>query len=110
MRICLSRWCFTVFDGAVCPSKIPRSPIKILLKGRKYMGRPKELHPLGKYRLRAPKDAEKDKAYPVELEYTWKRQIIRKTIMSLSRLRAGTITAIRYVAKFVQVMAMKPNA
>lgn len=33
------------------------------------MGRPKRQYPLGKYRLRAPKDAEKDKAYPVELEY-----------------------------------------
>ena len=43
------------------------------------MGRPKRLYPLGKYRLRVPKDAEKDKAYPVELEYTWNRQIIRKT-------------------------------
>ena len=43
------------------------------------MGRPKRIYPLGKYRLRAPKDAEKDKTYPVELEYTWNRQIIRKT-------------------------------
>ncbi len=43
------------------------------------MGRPKRLYPLGKYRLRVPKDAEKDKTYPVELEYTWNRQIIRKT-------------------------------
>lgn len=43
------------------------------------MGTPKKLYPLGKYRLRAPKDAEKDTAYPVELEYTWNRQIIRKS-------------------------------
>lgn len=43
------------------------------------MGRPKRLYPLGKYRLRAPKDADKDKTYPVEMEYTWNRQIIRKT-------------------------------
>ena len=43
------------------------------------MGRPKRLFPLGKYRLRMPKDPDKDKAYPVELEYTWNRQIIRKT-------------------------------
>ena len=41
------------------------------------MGRPKRLYPLGKYRLRSPKEV--DKAYPVELEYTWSRQIIRKT-------------------------------
>lgn len=43
------------------------------------MGRPKGLYPLGKYRLRTPKVADKEKAYPVELEYTWNRQIIRKT-------------------------------
>ena len=43
------------------------------------MGRPKRLYPLGRYRLRVPKDAEADKAYPVVLEYTWNRQIIRKT-------------------------------
>ena len=43
------------------------------------MGRPKRLYPLGKYRLRTPKVIEKDKAYPVELEYTWNRQVIRKS-------------------------------
>ena len=43
------------------------------------MGRPKRLYPLGKYRLRTPKEVDKEKAYPVELEYTWNRQIIRKT-------------------------------
>lgn len=43
------------------------------------MGRPKRLYPLGKYRLRTPKEVDKDKAYPVELEYTWNRQIMRKT-------------------------------
>ena len=43
------------------------------------MGRPKRLYPLGKYRLRTPKESEKNKAYPIELEYTWNRQIIRKT-------------------------------
>ena len=37
------------------------------------MGRPKRLYPLGKYRLRTPKEVDKDKAYPVELEYTWNR-------------------------------------
>ena len=40
------------------------------------MGRPKRLYPLGKYRLRTPKEVDKDKAYPVELEYTWNRRII----------------------------------
>lgn len=43
------------------------------------MGRPKRLYPLGKYRLRTPKEVDKNRAYPVELEYTWNRQIIRKT-------------------------------
>ena len=43
------------------------------------MGRPKRLYPLGKYRLRTPKEVDKEKAYPVELEYTWNRQVIRKT-------------------------------
>lgn len=43
------------------------------------MGRPKRLYPLGKYRLRTPKVIEKDKAYSVELEYTWNRQAIRKS-------------------------------
>lgn len=43
------------------------------------MGRPKRLYPLGRYRLRVPKDAEADKVYPVVLEYTWNREIIRKT-------------------------------
>ena len=43
------------------------------------MGRPKRLYPLGKYRLRTPKVIVKEKAYPIELEYTWNRQIIRKT-------------------------------
>lgn len=43
------------------------------------MGRPKRLYPLGKYRLRTSKVIDKEKAYPIELEYTWNRQIIRKT-------------------------------
>ena len=43
------------------------------------MGRPKRQYPLGKYRLRTPKEVDKEKAYPVELEYTWNRQVIRKT-------------------------------
>lgn len=43
------------------------------------MGRPKRLYPLGKYRLLIPKVIDKDKTYPVELEYTWNRQAIRKT-------------------------------
>lgn len=43
------------------------------------MGRTKRLYPLGKYRLRLPKNSVKDKAYPVDLEYTWNRKVIRKT-------------------------------
>ena len=34
---------------------------------------------MGKFRLRTPKVVDKEKAYPVELEYTWNRQVIRKT-------------------------------
>ena len=43
------------------------------------MGRPKRIYPLGKFRLRTPKNPEKEKAYPIELEYTWNRQIVRKS-------------------------------
>ena len=43
------------------------------------MGRPKRVYPLGRYRLRVPKDAQADKAYPVVLESTWYREIIRNT-------------------------------
>ena len=48
------------------------------------MGRPKRLYPLGKYRLRIPKEYDKNKAYPIELEYTWNRQIIRKTVSDIT--------------------------
>ena len=44
-----------------------------------YMGRPKRLYPHGKYRLRTPKQIEADKLYPLDLEYTWDRQVIRRT-------------------------------
>lgn len=43
------------------------------------MGRPKRLYPLGKYRLRTPKTIDKSKTYPIELEYTWNRQVLRKS-------------------------------
>ena len=43
------------------------------------MGRTKRLYPLGKYRLRLPKDPDKNKTYPVDIEYTWNRKVIRKT-------------------------------
>lgn len=43
------------------------------------MGRTKRLYPQGKFRLRLPKDPDKAKAYPVDIEYTWERKIIRKT-------------------------------
>lgn len=42
------------------------------------MGRPKRLYPLGRYRLRAPKNPQKDSRYAVDLEYTWNKCIIRK--------------------------------
>ena len=62
-----------VFYGLVCLSS------GILKQEEKHIGRAKRLYPLGRYRLRVPKDAEADKAYSVVLEYTWNRQIIRKT-------------------------------
>ena len=43
------------------------------------MGRPKRLYPLGKYRLHTPKTIDKSKTYPIELEYTWNRQVLRKS-------------------------------
>lgn len=42
------------------------------------MGRPKRAYPLGRFRLRVPKVVDKDKKYPIELEYTWNRKILRK--------------------------------
>ena len=49
------------------------------------MGRPKRTYPLGSFRLRVPKDADKDKKYPVELEYTWNRKVIRRNTNILVR-------------------------
>ena len=43
------------------------------------MGRPKRLYPLGKYRIRIRKGADKEKTYPIELEYTWGEETIRRT-------------------------------
>lgn len=43
------------------------------------MGRTKRLYPLGRYRLRVPKNPEKSKAYPVDIEYTWNRKVLRRT-------------------------------
>lgn len=34
---------------------------------------------MGKYRLRTPKTIGKSKTYPIELEYTWNRQVLRKS-------------------------------
>ena len=66
------------------------------------MGRPKRLYPLGKYRLRTPKVVDKEKAYPVELEYTWNRQVIRKTTNVFVKVADWN-------QKYVQVMAVNPN-
>lgn len=49
------------------------------------MGRPKRTYPLGSFRLRVPKDADKDKKYPIELEYTWNRKVIRRNTNILVR-------------------------
>ena len=43
------------------------------------MGRPKRLYPHGRYRLRTPRQIENDKPYPLDLEYTWDRQAVRRT-------------------------------
>ena len=43
------------------------------------MGRPKRLYPLGKYRMRIRKAVDKEKTYPLELEYTWGTGVIRRT-------------------------------
>ena len=43
------------------------------------MGRTKRQYPLGKFRLRTPRIPESGKAYAVDLEYTWERQVYRKT-------------------------------
>ena len=34
---------------------------------------------MGKYRLRTPKTIDKSKTYPIEMEYTWNRQVLRKS-------------------------------
>lgn len=43
------------------------------------MGRPKRLYPLGKYRIRIRKSDDKEKTYPIELEYTWGEDTARRT-------------------------------
>ena len=43
------------------------------------MGRPKRLYPLGKYRIRIRNGADKEKTYPIELEYTWGLDTVRRT-------------------------------
>lgn len=43
------------------------------------MARTKRLYPLGRYRHRVPKNPDQATAYPVDIEYTWNRKIIRKT-------------------------------
>lgn len=74
-----------MFYGAVWRGLFVYNSISLFLlrntnNGRKKrIVRPKRLYSLGKYRLRTPKVVDKEKAYPVELEYTWSRQIIRKT-------------------------------
>ncbi|GEM_PF-5180520 len=73
------------------------------------MGRPKRLYPLGKYRFRTPKEVDKEKAYPVELEYTWNRQIIRKTTNVFAKVPTVIRTAIKDVASYAQAMAANTN-
>lgn len=42
------------------------------------MSKVKRPYPLGKYRLRVPKIINEEKAYSVDIEYTWNRQAYRK--------------------------------
>ena len=79
--VCLSKLRFFLLENRVCLSKIHYLCFSsgLLNWEEKHMGRPKRLYPLGKFRLRTPKVVDKEKAYPVELEYTWNRQVIRKT-------------------------------
>ena len=51
----------------------------ILVKGGKKYGKTEKNISVRQISPSCSKDAEKDKTYPVELEYTWNRQIIRKT-------------------------------
>lgn len=44
------------------------------------MSRVKRLYPLGKYRLRVPRTPDPEKKYPLDIEYTWNRQAVRKTM------------------------------
>ena len=47
--------------------------------GGKAYGKTEKTISIGQISLRTPKVVDKEKAYPVELEYTWNRQVIRKT-------------------------------
>ena len=73
------------------------------------MGRPKRLYPLGKYRLRTPKVIDKEKAYPIELEYTWNRQIIRKTTNLFVKVADWNQNGNQGRVKFVLVMVVNLN-
>ena len=73
------------------------------------MGRPKRLYPLGKYRLRTPKVVDKEKAYPVELEYTWNRQVIRKTTNVFVKVADWNQNGNQGRGEIVHVMAVNPN-
>lgn len=42
------------------------------------MARTRRNYPLGKYRLRAPKNADGDNCYPVDIQYIWCKKVIRK--------------------------------
>ena len=64
---------------------------------------------MGKYRLRTPKVVDKEKAYPVELEYTWNRLVIRKTTNVFVKVADWNQNGNQGRVKYVQVMAVNPK-
>jgi integrase len=50
------------------------------------MGRPKRQYPLGCFRHRVPASPDPNKTYPIVLEYTWNRKVIRKTTNILAKV------------------------
>ncbi len=70
-----------MLDGVVCLSKIHYLCFSsgILKKEEKAYGKTKKTISVGQIPTSCSEGCRKDKAYPVELEYTWNRQVIRKT-------------------------------
>lgn len=43
------------------------------------MARSNRTYPQGKFRIRAPKNADSEKRYPIDIQYTWNLQMIRRS-------------------------------